>query len=683
MYLDELTAPIVRLKGVGPKRADDFSKIGLTQVRDLLLHIPREYEDRMTPVPFRAVRGSGNANTVAEVVAHDYVGRPPQHTLKVHLDDGTGTAALVCFGRNFLERSLPVGKKIRVFGAFAPRYGELQASQFEFEPLEAPSRAFGKIVPLYPLAGSLTHAAVRTAVESALTGYARHLDDELPSSVRASNRFPPIAEALETIHFPQTLGDVPRARERLAYGELFSLQLSIAKRAIDRAARAREPIALPVALRDTVASSLPFPLTQDQQTVLDEIHADVCADRPMARLLQGDVGSGKTLVAFLACLPVIEAGFQAAMMAPTELLARQHAENAARYLESAGVRVAFLSGSVGEAGRRPLLEAIADGRVDLVIGTHAVFSASVEFRRLRIVVVDEQQRFGVMQRLALTKKGADPDLLLMTATPIPRTLALTVFGDMSVSTIKTMPPGRQPIETHLARHGNEKKVYDWVRRELDAGRQAYFVYPLIERSDAVELRDAESMHEKLTEVLAPHSTALIHSRRSEDEKRRLMASFVAGETRVLVATSIVEVGVDVPNATCLVVEHAERFGLAALHQLRGRVGRGKHKSYAFFVYAENLTEEAKDRLKVLLSESDGFAIAEHDLRIRGPGELSGMRQSGYLRFRVADLARDMAIMNSARATCFEILENDPGLEAPKNASLRQLIDRTRSEEECV
>jgi ATP-dependent DNA helicase RecG len=413
--------------------------------------------------------------------------------------------------------------------------------------------------------------------------------------------------------------------------------------------------------------------------VVEEILADLGAARPMARLLQGDVGSGKTLVAFLSALPYVELGYQVAFVAPTELLAKQHAENAARLLEPLGVRLAFLSGNVKGAARAPLLQAVAAGEVDIVVGTHAVFTEQVSFRDLRYAVIDEQHRFGVRQRELLIEKGngADghrPDVLLMTATPIPRTLALTVFGDMETSVIRTMPPGRKPIRTHLARQENERKVYERVREELAAGRQAYFVYPLVRESEKLSLRDAEGMYERLSrEVFPEFRLALIHSQVHEEEKLERMAAFTRGEVDVLVATSVVEVGVDVANATCLVVEHAERFGLAALHQLRGRVGRGTHQSYAFFVYDDALTEEGKQRLKVLYENADGFSIAEEDLKIRGPGELTGTRQAGYVRFRVADLARDMDLMNAARADAFGILERDPTLAAQSHEPLRRAV----------
>jgi ATP-dependent DNA helicase RecG len=435
-------------------------------------------------------------------------------------------------------------------------------------------------------------------------------------------------------------------------------------------------------LKRRLLERLPFELTPDQVRAAAEIAADMAEPRPMARLLQGDVGSGKTLVAFLACLDAIEAGGQAAFMAPTELLARQHAATAARLLEPLGLRLAFLSGNVDDAARPPLLAALRSGEVDLVLGTQALFSDEVEYGNLKLTVVDEQHRFGVLQRLALSRKGPMPDLLMMTATPIPRTLALTVFGDLSVSTIRTMPPGRKSVVTHLAKAGNEAKVYEFVRRLLAAGRQAYFVYPLIgesERSPAAagaELKNAQAMFERLrAQVFPQFKLGLIHSRLKEDEKRSTMDAFTRGELSALVATSVVEVGVDVPNAAAMVVEHAERFGLAALHQLRGRVGRGSEQSYCFLVYSEGVTEDAKERLKAMLSTADGFELAERDLRIRGPGEIAGTAQSGYLRLSIADPVRDERVLEEARAEAFALVESDPGLSGQASAPIREVLDR--------
>ncbi len=708
MFARELALPITRLKGIGEATAEAFRKVGVSTIADLLLYLPRDYQDRSLPVTLRQAAASTSSdpppvNTVVTVTRHLYIGRGRNRTLKVIVEEagdpqpagqaaahvmpspqgGTldgafapnGTrAALLCFGRNFLSRTLVVGKSFALFGHFSYRYGELSSSSFEMEPLERRSDA--KVLPIYPLTEGLAQGVVRRAVAQALEEYARPLENELPAAVMRKRRLLPKAEALAAIHRPESLEAVKAARASLAYEELFYLQLVVARRALSRRSARRPPRSLPIGLQERLIARLPFDLTPDQRSVLAEINADLASERPMARLLQGEVGSGKTLVALLAACAAIEAGSQVALMAPTELLARQHAESASRLLAPLGIRLAYLSGNVKDSSRARLLEALRDGEVDLVVGTHALFMRGVTFRRLGLAVVDEQHRFGVVQRLALVAKGEEPDLLLMTATPIPRTLALTLFADLDLSTIRTMPAGRRAVITHLAREGNEQKVHDWARRELERGRQAYFVYPLIQQSESLDLKDAESMYDHLRRHIFPdRAVGLIHSRLDEDEKAQAMERFLRRETAVLVATSVVEVGVDVSNATVMVIEHAERFGLAALHQLRGRVGRGSEQSYAFLVYSETLTEEGKQRLKVLKETSDGFQIAEEDLRLRGPGEIAGMRQSGYLRLRFADLVADLELLKSAREDALALLAEDPGLIRAENLPVRDLLER--------
>ena len=679
MYLSELTELVSTLPGIGKRGAELFAGLGVGTIGELLTHVPRAYEDRLTLRTFGDAAPEGWVNTVADVVAHDFVGR--KGILKIYVRDSTGVAALMCFNRNYLETKLPPGSRVRIAGRFSHRFGDLQSSGFDFEPVDAATGRFERLIPLYPLTEGLTNAKVVAATASALQTYGPRIDDELPPGLVESRELLPKAEALWKLHTPLTLQEAEAARRRLAYDELLLLQLGLARHRLDRGRDGtKKPRRLPRSLMGRLLSQLPFRLTADQATTLEEIISDLQEPLPMSRLLQGDVGSGKTIVALLSALPYIELGYQAVLMAPTELLARQHAEKAAELLGPLGLEVAFLTSSVESARRTGLLEAIAAGRAQLVVGTHALFSEGVEYRQLRYVIVDEQQRFGVMQRRALVSKAAEPDLLMMTATPIPRTLAMTVFGDMNVSAIHSMPPGRRPVETHLTRLGNEQKVYDRVRRELEKGRQAYFVYPLIEHSEQSRLRNAEEMAAFLsTEVYPGRRIALIHSRIDEADKERRMQAFYRGDVDVLVATSVVEVGVDVPNATCMVVEHAERFGLSALHQLRGRVGRGLEQSYAFLIYAEPLTPEAKERLKVMHQENDGYVIAEEDLRIRGPGDVAGLRQSGFLRFRVADVATDLELMNQSRKDAFAVLEIDPGLVGLSHQGLRKMLLATEDE----
>lgn len=674
-----MTKPLTHLKGVGKVSAETLSAAGVNTVADILLLLPREYEDRQNPIPFGEVlkypNQTGFVNTAVEVIAHDYIGWGKKRTLKIYVKDETSVASLVCFGRNFLANKILPGERYRLYGRFQYRYGELQSTGFDLEPFGAARSQFGRILPVYPLTGNLTQGFMRKALSEAVQAFGVYAENELPGYLKGKRKIIEKSEALRLVHFPDSFASVGTAKRSLIYEELFYLQLVILRNSLKHRGSTREAAKLPVTQRERAESRLPFELTPDQKTAIEEIHADLTGESPMNRLLQGDVGSGKTLVALLSALPVIEAGYQAALMAPTELLALQHAEEAHRLLKPLGIRTAFLSGSTHGEPRRHLLESLRSGEIDLVVGTHALFSEHVVFQNLRYAIIDEQQRFGVMQRLALTRKGLYPDILLMTATPIPRTLTLTVLGDLDTSTIKTMPPGRKPVRTHLAVHGREKKVYDHVRKELSEGRQAYFVYPLIEESEKTALRDAESMYAHLSkEVFPEFEIALIHSRLCEEERTRIMHAFADGKLDALVATSVVEVGVNVPNATCMVVEHAERFGLSTLHQLRGRVGRSELQSYMFCVYGENPTEEAKHRLKIMMESTDGFFIAEEDLKLRGPGNVAGTNQSGYFRLNVADPLHHMEILIEAREDAKEIVENDPGLLQPEHEILRTVLN---------
>ncbi|MBN1241719.1 MAG: ATP-dependent DNA helicase RecG [Spirochaetales bacterium] len=673
MTLRELEQSVETLSGVGKAVAARLARLGVYSIADLLVRFPRDYDDRTEPRPF-SEWSRGRVNTVARVVAHEWFGFGRMRTLKLVLDDGSARAVAPCFNRPFLADRHPEGSLVKVLGSFAPKFGELQGANATLESAEEGEGPSNGILPVYSLTEGLAQGALRSFASRALSMYGERLEDELPPSLRERRRLLPISAALRGLHFPEGRAGLEEARRSLAWSELFFFQLLVKKRAASRRERPVERRPITGELKRRLLARLPFEPTSDQLKVVAEIEADLASPVPMARLLQGDVGSGKTLVAFLAALDVIEAGGQVAVMAPTELLARQHAESAARLLEPAGVRLAFLSGNARDSARRPLLSALASGEVDLVIGTQALFSEDVAYRRLSLVVVDEQHRFGVVQRAALARKGSSPDLLLMSATPIPRTLALTVYGDLSVSVIRTMPPGRTPVATHLARMGNERKVYDFVRRELEAGHQAYFVYPAIEGDGESELKDAVAMQETLArEVYPDRRVGIVHSRVNDAEKRETMEAFRSGGLDILVATSVVEVGVDVPNATCMVIEHAERFGLAALHQLRGRVGRSSLPSYCFLVYAAPLAEDSKRRLMALKESGDGFELAEEDLRIRGPGDLVGTAQSGAFRLAVADPIRDSALLEEAREDAAAIIEADPNLLRPEHALLRGVV----------
>ncbi len=709
MIREQLDHPIHTLPGVGPKTAEKLAAQGILSVGDVLNTTPRTYEDRRFLVPLAAAAQSlppappVPVVTVVEIIDHVFFG--PKGHLKIIIRDSSTTAALVCFGRNFLAQSLPIGRLFLVAGNFSVRYHEIQTSAFETEPLPAPlvhewtqlihgesrarpvdgpgkqiprTRQFGMLLPRYPNLAGLGEQKIRTMVHKALDLYGKNLEDPLPTEVLKQHHLPPYNHALTNLHQGQNSQEIQQAHKRMVYQELFLLQLNLAYQAYQRRTVKGSP--KPPVQETTgpdytrqVLNSLPYTLTNDQKTVLEELNREVAGPVPMARLIQGDVGSGKTVVALLACARMAELGRQSVLMAPTELLARQHANTAHAMLAPAGLTVAFLSGSLNGKARTMLLQELAAGNIHLLVGTHAVFTRDVEFQNLGLSIVDEQHRFGVNQRTALVKKGEGVHLLLMSATPIPRTLAMTVYGDLLISTISEKPAGRKPVETHLARMGNEQKVYDFVRRQLEQGWQAYFVYPRIDDQDNSEpvgdapaekspIKSAEAMAELLSsQVYRDYRVGLIHGQMKDEEKIATMAAFSQGEIRVLVSTTVVEVGVDVANATCMVIEHAERFGLAALHQLRGRVGRSALQSYCFLVYAEPLTEIAVQRLKILKESNDGFLLAEKDLELRGPGDIQGIQQSGFLKFTFADLSRDMGLMNLARKDAFALMDKDPGL----------------------
>ncbi|MFW5826484.1 MAG: ATP-dependent DNA helicase RecG [Alkalispirochaeta sp.] len=684
MLFHELTESPEHLSGVGPKRAARLAKLGVHTVADLLALVPRRYEDRSRVGTLLEAVEYGEGVVHVTVVDHEYFLRSRQRTLKLIIRDETSTAALVCFGRNFLARTFPVGSHLSVYGQFSLRYGEIQAAVFDAEHRDpdSPESSGGAppIIPVYPLTEGITQKHLRDAVTHALDQYVHDVEDELPLRLRREEHLPSLAEAPRAVHFPATIDEPDRAYRRLVWGELFTFQLRLAQDAQRRRRRKRRPRPAPArSAVEPVMRSLPFQLTEDQSLVLSEILSDMDQPWPMSRLLQGDVGSGKTLVALLAALSAVERGQQVALMVPTELLARQHARNIGTFLAETDVRPALVLGSMPTAARREVAAALGDGELDLVIGTHALFSQQLVYANLGLVIIDEQHRFGVGQREQLQQRGLAPDVLMMSATPIPRSLALTAFGDSEVSTIRRLPPGRKPIKTHLARMGNEQRVYEFVRKELDAGRQAYLVYPAIEEGGPGGFRSAQEMHRHLQRVLSPYRIGIAHSRLDEDARAETMAAFARGEIHALVATSVVEVGVDVPNATCMVIEHAEVFGLAALHQLRGRVGRGEAQSYCILVYQDPLTSDARERLKVMYESTDGFFIAEEDLRIRGPGELQGSRQSGFLEFRFADIRRHMAEMISARTHVARLLREDPELHHDEHHALKRAVEALREE----
>jgi ATP-dependent DNA helicase RecG len=698
VFLRELTASPDHLKGVGDSAVGTLAKAGVFSIADLLSKYPKAWEDRSIHIPLKEFNKHDNVCTVVKVLSHDWIGYGRNRTLKAHIKDESARAVLVCFNRPFLEYKLTIGASFRLWGHFTHKYGEIQSSTFEIEALD--SAVFGNILPKYQ--NLKLNNLYRKCIKEALSQYGTHVENELPDYLVEKHKLLQKADALRAIHFPSSIEELETAKKTLIYEELLFLELMVAKRSLARKSRSatrsgadKKTDSVPPysELQKRLRDRLPFKLTGGQTAAIDEINRDIDGDFAAARLLQGDVGSGKTLVSFMAALRAVDCGGQAAIMAPTELLARQHAENAALLLEPLGVNVAFLTGNIKTTGRNNLLKALASGKVDMVVGTHALFSRGVAYKNLSLVVIDEQHRFGVTQRKAIMAKGDNPDLLMMSATPIPRTLTFTLFGDMDISVMHDMPPGRKRIITHLAKESNEKKVYDFVGRELANGSQAYFVYPLIETNEDMDLKDAESMLQHLSKDVFPsYRCALIHSKLDEELKRGIMDMFRKGEVKILVATSVVEVGVDVPNATAMVIEHAERFGLSALHQLRGRVGRGDKQSYCFLIFSDQdvssdqlnirpelLTQDertmAGKRLMTMLENDDGFVIAEKDLLFRGGGQIAGTEQSGFAKNGIADPIRDVEALKSAREDAFSMLERDEGLLLPENRVIAEVLKR--------
>jgi ATP-dependent DNA helicase RecG len=678
-----LDSPAQFVKGIGPKRAEALVKAGIRTVEDLLSHYPRRYLDRSNVVRIRDLKAGETVTVVARVFSGGVrKGRGTRFVLIV--GDNTGFLECVWFqGGTWLVKAFQAGDVV-AFSGKVSFYRGPQLVHPEFDKLSEEGEAnplhTGGIIPLYPSSEVLGRAGLdsrgfRRILNPLIDGFKAQIPEPLPEGLRKRLGLAPIAEAVEAIHYPSDWKSLNRARDRLKFDELFAMQVYLSLQRKNRELEKKGFSFTTVGdLTRRFLAALPFELTAAQKRVLREIREDMRSPHPMNRLLQGDVGSGKTVVAVTAMLIAVENGVQAAIMAPTEILAEQHYLNLRRWLEPLGVRTALLKGGQKSAARRETLGGLASGDIPCAVGTHALVQENVDFRSLGFVVIDEQHRFGVMQRAVLRKKGMHPDVLVMTATPIPRTLALTVYGDLDVSVMDELPKGRLPIRTVWRSEDKRDAIYEFIRGEIAGGRQAYVVYPLVEESEKVDLAAATAGFEILSKSVFPeHPVALIHGRMKAEEKESVMAAFKAGEVRVLVSTTVIEVGVDVPNATVMLIEHAERFGLTQLHQLRGRVGRGGIQSTCVLLAQSGFGDDALKRLKTMESTNDGFKIAEADLEIRGPGELFGTRQSGIPALKIADLLTDGKLLASARQEAQALVKSDPGLADPGHAPIRQMI----------
>ena len=694
--MDPLQSPLQFLKGVGPRRAADLQRVGLTTVEDLLYRFPIRYEDRGTFQTIASLRPGVAASVIGEVVTCGLrpTRRPRFKIFEMLVRDRTGALRAIWFNQPFLNDIFKPRQRVILYGKLElTSHGiQIQNPQYEILPSEnepgadgAPGEApedetlhTGRIVPVYEKTGNLTTKMQRVLVHTALSQLPERLPDPLPSAILERQNLVDRRSALADVHFPASGTSIDElnqfrsaAQRRLIFEEFFLFQLGLVLRKRHSESE-RKPRAVVITdeVREAARRVLPFRLTGDQKKVIAEIVEDMKRPHPMNRLLQGDVGSGKTIVALMAALVAMENGFQVAFMAPTEILAEQHFITIRRLLESSRFRMTLLTGATPAKKRREIQAELSGGSIHLVVGTHALVEDPVGFRELGLVIIDEQHRFGVMQRAALRSKGMHPDVLVMTATPIPRTLALTTYGDLDVSVMREMPPGRHPIKTIAKPESRREEIYEFVRQQLDAGRQAYVIYPLVEESAKVDLRAATEMADHLAQDVFPaYRVALLHGRMKPDAKERVMQSFARGEINILVSTTVVEVGVDVANASVMLVEHAERFGLSQLHQLRGRVGRGAHQSYCILLYQYPITDDGKARLKALTETSDGFVIAERDLSLRGPGDFFGTRQSGMPTLRVGDLLRDHQLMEEARREAVAALD-DPRQADPLAAFVR-------------
>ena len=670
----DLYSSVSNLKCVGEKRKELLSRLNIETIKDLLYFFPRKYEDRRNVTSIINAPFNEDVLLEVKVVKKVFTGNPysKKSLLRVLVEDNTGNIELLFFNAKYLSSCFNSGDELSIFGKITLNNGRRQMAHPEFHKLGDEGDVRG-LFPIYPLTEGLTQAQMR-ALQMQVRQYANLITEWLPEDIVIENNLASPSYAIENIHFPQIERGVLEGRYRLIFEELLVLQTGLfyikaGKRESSLGVKLNKSVNV-----DEFKNSLKFNLTSGQEKAYKEIEKDLEDDKPMNRLVQGDVGSGKTAVAELSMYKTVKSGFQAVMMAPTELLAKQHIQTLKRDFEPFNIRCELLSSSVTKKERDMILDELKAGKIDILVGTHALIQPDVVFKNLGLVITDEQHRFGVNQRTLLVNKGNNPNVLVMTATPIPRTLAVILYGDLDISIIDTLPEGRIPIKTYLRYKDSREKIYNFVETEVSNGRQAYVVCPLIEESDSMDLMSAEEIYEELKKKHPKLNIGLVHGAMKQKEKDEVMVGFLNKKIDVLVSTVVIEVGIDVPNATIMVIENSERFGLAQLHQLRDRVGRGKFQSYCILISGSE-SDISRERNEIMVSTTDGFKIAEEDLKLRGPGEIFGTRQHGIPELQIADLVRNIDILEKVRNIARNIIDKDPSLSKPEHVELKNRIKR--------
>ena len=671
--MNKFDTQIQYLKGVGPKRASIFRKMGIMTLGDLLFHLPRAYEDRTKTIKIQEGVIGEKQSFVLEVTGSPTVSRPRRglSILQVPVRDSTGEAVMVWFNQDYLKKTFSPGQVYIVYGKLSFNRYQVQIQNPDFK-LWSPDHV-GSVTPIYPLTDGISNNEMKKIVAQALSEINDDIKSVVPKTYSIKRKLPSKLDSLIGIHFPKNLNHAEISRKALAYEELLLLQIGLLWFKNKGGAELEGIKFKNVRGLEKFIIDLPYKLTAAQIRVIQEIISDMTSNKRMNRLVQGDVGSGKTVVSAAAMVLAVLNGYQATMMAPTEILADQHFETLKDLLKNMPIKIGLLKGSMSLKSRESILNQISNGEVDIVIGTHALIQDSVKFKRLGLAITDEQHRFGVRQRIDLSDKGDLPDMLIMTATPIPRTLALILYGDLDISIIDELPPGRKLIETYAVGSDMEDRIFSFIRKQIIEGRQAYVVCPLIEEQEKQDLLSAEKTYERLTSDIFPDfNIGLIHGRMGQAEKEASMRSFKTGEMDILVSTTVIEVGVNVPNANIMLILNAERFGLAQLHQLRGRIGRGKYKSYCILIN-DSSNSTARERMRILQSTSDGFKISEKDLELRGPGEFFGTKQHGLPQLKAANLLKDMDVLKTAQEDAIQIISQDPELLSEENALIKAYI----------